>query len=206
MDSIPDTRASLIARIADARDFAAWEQFTRIYQPLVYRLARKRGLQHADAEELVQEAMLAVSRAVDAWVPDPRRGRFRDWLRKISRNLAINFLTRRKHQVWGTGDSAAQRLLEAQCDGGDDLARTFNIEYRREVFSAAAERVQRSVNARTWKAFWLTTLDDIPAGEAARQLGMSIGGVYIARSRVMARLREEVRRCEEAQESASTRV
>src|SRR5262249_5036542 len=120
----PETRASLILRLADARDVEAWEEFTRIYEPVVYRLARGRGLQHADAQELVQEVMLAVSRAVHAWVPDPQRGRFRDWLRKIARNLTINFLTRRKHQVWGTGDSDMQSLLEAEAedDAESDLS------------------------------------------------------------------------------------
>ena len=204
----PDTRASLILRLADARDTQAWDEFTRIYQPVVYRLARARGLQHADAEELVQEAMLAVARAVHAWVPDRSRGRFRDWLRRIARNLTVNFVTRRKHQVWGSGDTDVQRLLEAEQDSGADaeVSRMFEIEYRRELFRVAAARVQACVKESTWQAFWLSTIDDLPIGEVARRLGLSVGSVYIARSRVMARLTDEVRRFENAQEPASSTV
>ena len=72
--TLPDTRASLILRLPDARDVEAWDEFVAIYEPLVYRLARKQGLQHADAQELVQEVLLAVSRSVDRWVPDQERG------------------------------------------------------------------------------------------------------------------------------------
>ena len=76
MANFPETRASLVMRIADAGDAAAWEEFVRIYQPAIYRMARREGLQHADAEELAQEAMLAVARAVGRWEPDSERGAF----------------------------------------------------------------------------------------------------------------------------------
>jgi RNA polymerase sigma factor (sigma-70 family) len=200
MAGFPDTRASLIVRIADAGDAQAWDEFVRLYQPVVYRLARRQGLQHADAEELVQEAMLAVARAVDGWAPDPQRGRFRAWLYRIARNLMINFLVRPKHQVWGTGDTDMHRLLEAECDVDIEVTRTFEIEYRREIFRWAAQRVQGDVKKNTWQAFWLSTVDDLQVTDVARRLGMSVGSVYIARSRVMARLREEVRRIEAMQE------
>ena len=192
MSSFPDTRASLIVKIADAQNAQAWEEFARLYQPVVYRLARRRGFQHADAEELVQEVLLAVARAVEGWDPDVARGRFRDWLHRIARNLMINFLTRRKHQVWGTGNTDAQRMLEAECDADSPVTQMFEVEYRREAFRVAAKQVQGAVKESTWQAFWLSTIDDLPAGEVARQLGMSVGSVYIARSRVMARLRREV--------------
>jgi RNA polymerase sigma-70 factor (ECF subfamily) len=195
MGLFPDTRASLILRLGDA-DARAWDEFVSIYQPVVYRMARRHGLQHADAEELVQEVLIAVSRAVGSWVPDAERGRFRAWLHRIARNLIVNYLTRPGHRAWSTGNSEMHRLLEAECDGGAAATQWFEIEYRREVLQRASEAVRRTVQDRTWRAFWLTTMDDLPIGEAARQLEMSVGGVYIARSRVMARLREEVRRIE----------
>ncbi len=192
MASFPDTRASLIVRLADAQNEEAWHEFVRLYEPVVYRLARRRGFQHADAEELVQEVMLAIARAAEGWVPDPQRGRFRTWLHRIARNLMVNFLTRRKHQVWGTGKSDVQQMLEAESDPQSAVTQLFEVEYRRETFRWAASQVEREVKGTTWQAFWLSTIDDLPAAEVASRLKISVGSVYIARSRVMARLRRLV--------------
>lgn len=192
MASFPDTRASLIVRLADAQNDEAWHDFVRLYEPVVYRLARRRGFQHADAEELVQEVMLAVARAAEGWVPDPERGRFRTWLHRIARNLMVNFLTRRKHQVWGTGKSDVQQMLEVESDPQSAVTQLFEVEYRRETFRWAASQVEREVKGTTWQAFWLSTIDDLPAAEVASRLKISVGSVYIARSRVMARLRRLV--------------
>ena len=193
--SLPDTRASLILRLPDARDVEAWDEFVAIYEPLIYRVARRKGMQHADAQELVQEVLLSVSRAVENWEPDPERGRFRDWLFRIARNLIVNHLTRRKYRSIGSGDSRVARLLHSQPARPDvEESVLLDIEYRREVFFRAADVVRSAVKDKTWQAFHMTSVDGVPASRAAERLGMTVGGVYIARSRVMARLRDEVQR------------
>lgn len=197
MPSVPETRASLILRLPDAADVRAWDAFVSVYGPLVYRLARRHGLQPADADDLVQEVLAAIARSIESWLANPQRGLFRAWLFRIARNVAINFLTRRKHRALGTGNSDVARLLQQHADPNDDTADEFELEYRREVFRWASEQLRATVTDKNWQAFWLTTIEDQPIRQVADQLGMSIGNAYIARSRIMARLRELVRRFED---------
>lgn len=193
--TLPDTRASLILRLPDATDVEAWEEFVAIYQPVVYRVARRKGMQDADAQELVQEVLFAVSRAVESWDPDPKRGRFRDWLFRIAHNWIVNYLTRRKHQSIATGHNEWTQLLTSQVVQPDrEESAIFELEFRRELFHRAAEVVRKAVKESTWQAFWLTGVEEIPPAVVAERLALTVGGVYIARSRVMARMRDEVER------------
>jgi RNA polymerase sigma-70 factor (ECF subfamily) len=199
MPSLPETRASLILRLPDAADARAWDDFVQIYAPLVYRLARRHGLQPADADDLVQDVLSAVARSVETWLARPDRGQFRAWLLRIAKNLAINKLTRHKQRTIGAGDSNMAHLL-SQHPANGDAASEFDLEYRRELFLWAAQRVRQQIAEPTWQAFWLSTIEDKPIAAVASQLNMSIGSVYIARSRVMARLRELVRCYEDRQQ------
>lgn len=190
LPSPPETRASLILRLKDAADVAAWDEVAAIYGPLVFRLAVRQGLQAADADDVVQEVFAAVASTVAKWVEQPQRGRFRSWLLAIARNIAINLLTRRPHGGVGRGGEEAIDALANLPAPVGRLSSQFDLEYQREVYRWAAEQVRESVVRVTWDAFHLTHMEGIPIADAARQLGISVGNVYIARSRVMSRLRE----------------
>src|SRR5262245_28610281 len=196
MPNLPETRASLIQRLPNAEDAAAWDEFAAVYAPLVYRLARRRGLQPADADDLVQDVLAVVARSVEDWLAHSNRGPFRAWLLRIARNLTINFLTRPKNRPLGTGNSDVARQLTQLAANGQP-ATEFDLEYRRELFRWAAEQVRTAVTETTWEAFWRTSVESQPVDAVAKQLSTSVGSVYIARSRVMTRLRELVRRMED---------
>ena len=149
MDDSPATRRSLIVKLRDPADSAAWGEFVALYEPLVYRLARRKGLQDADARDLCQEVFQAVARAVDRW--EPGRGSFRGWLSRITRNLLINFLTRGQQQPRGTGATSMQEMLEAQPAADPSATALFEAEYERRLFQWAADEVRGEVTSSTWQ-------------------------------------------------------
>ena len=106
--SPPETRASLILRLQNADDVGAWDEFVELYGPVVYRVARNRGFQSADAENLVQQVLLSVAQSVGVWLLRQDRGSFRTWLLRIARNEAIDMLNRRATRRLGEDGEAAQ--------------------------------------------------------------------------------------------------
>lgn len=195
--SPPETRASLILRLPDAADVAAWDEFVSIYGPVVFRLAIRQGMQPADADNLIQEVFTSVARSVSQWLDREDRGSFRAWLMRIARNQAVNMLTRRATRPLGTDGMEAERILAEVPDRDRDLSNQFDIETRREIFAWAADRVRDSVSPVTWQAFWLTRVEGVSIADAADRLGMNLGNIYIGRSRVMSRLRDLVNQFED---------
>ncbi len=200
MNDTPDTRQELLVRLRDAADADAWQEFMAIYEPVIRRLIEFRGFQDADAQELTQEALLAVLKAMEHWDADPRRGSFRGWLFRTTRNLMVNFLTRTRPGTRGTGDTMFLELLHEQPARSPVAETQFGIEYKREVFQWAERRVREEFEETTWQAFHMTHLQGIAIPDAAQTLGMTTGAVYAARSRVMAALKREVKRWEDPEE------
>jgi RNA polymerase sigma-70 factor (ECF subfamily) len=190
------TRPSLLARIRDRGDQQAWVEFVDLYAPLVYRFAQKQGLQDADAADLTQEVLRAVARSAGRLEYDPRRGSFRGWLFTVVRNELRDFATARRRHRPGSGDTDVQRRLEQEPARVEEEEAVWERECQRQLFAWAAGQVCRDFQDSTWQAFWLTAVQGKSGKEVAGILGMTTAAVYLAKRRVMARLREEIEQLE----------
>jgi RNA polymerase sigma-70 factor (ECF subfamily) len=188
MAESPLTRPSLLVRLRDARDGEAWTQFVALYAPLVYGYARKQGLQDADAADVTQEVLRAVSGAIHRLDYDPRRGSFRGWLFTTVRNKLRNFLEAKGRALQASGDTSALERL-AQHPAPEE---EWDAEYQRRLFAWAVERIRGDFQGNTWQAFWQTAVEGQSGKEVATALGMTIAAVYLAKGRVLARLKEEI--------------
>jgi RNA polymerase sigma-70 factor (ECF subfamily) len=180
-----------LIRLKDQADDEAWSEFTEIYRPVIYRLACRRGMQPADADDLVQQVLAAVARVIDRWEADPGRARFRTWLNRVATNAIINALSRGRPDR-GSGDTGLYELLNARPAANGNDSEFIRLEQRREIFRWAARQIRSEFHPATWDAFWMTAVEGRAVDEIGRSLGLSRGSIYAARSRVMRRLKEKV--------------
>jgi RNA polymerase sigma factor (sigma-70 family) len=194
MQESPATRASLLVRLRDGSDAHAWGEFVHLYAPVIYGFARKRGLQDADAADLMQEVLRSVAGTVQRLDYDPGRGTFRGWLFTVTRNKVFNFLEGRSRRILGSGDSRVQQRLEQHADGHDQLSTDWEADYQRAMAAQAMAKVKGEFQAATWDAFIQTAVDGRTPAHVAKRVGLSVGAVYVAKSRIIARLRQEIER------------
>ena len=185
------TRPSLLIRIRDAGDAEGWRQFVSLYGAMIYQFVRKRGLQDADAADLTQIVLQAVGDGVKRLDYDPRRGTFRSWLFRVVRNQLSKFRSRQRKSVQGSGDTGAHELLENVPEEAEP-SELWDLEYERQLFVWAAERVKARCEAASWQAFWQTAVLGRAVAEVAGSLRLSVGAVYTAKSRILDRIRKEI--------------
>jgi RNA polymerase sigma-70 factor, ECF subfamily len=185
----PETRESLLLQIRSPANREAWDQFVVIYRPMVYRLARQKGMQDADAQDLAQQVLMAVASAIGRWEKSSEQVRFRHWLKRVARNAILNALTRRP-QDRGEGGTSVQELLMEHPDASHESAAQIELEYRRELYLRAAKIAREEVDSVTWRAFEMTVIENRTIDETALELQRPIGTIYAARSRIMRRLRK----------------
>jgi len=190
----PGTRPSLLLRLRDPADQQAWGEFVSLYEPLLLRVMRQRGLQEADARDVTQQVVLAVTQAVEKWQPDGKTASFRRWLFAIARKLALKSMQRGKPLRGlprrGVGGSDMLDLLNNLPEPAPEIVTAFHEEYRNEMFHRAAEQARGEFRESTWSAFWRTCVQHEPIADVAQKLELSVGSVYVARSRIIARLRQ----------------
>ena len=186
------TNVELILRLADTQDQHAWAEFVKLYEPLLFNIARKLGLNKNDAIDAVQEVFVHLGKVVSQWKPTGTPGAFRGWLNRVARNQMLTLIHRTTMLKSESSHNDANELALADADFSQQST-YFNIEFRRAVFLYVVQKIRDSFLEKTWQAFWFTYMDQRTAVEVADELGITTGAVYIARSRVMSRLQSEIK-------------
>ena len=190
MTEFPETRGTLLAAVKTPENRLAWEEFVLVYRPVIYRMARRRGMQDSDAQDVTQEILLRISDAITRYEQKPGT-RFRHWLRRVARNAIFSAIQGGNRDL-AVGGSVAQDLLAEQ-PASAELTLELETECQREQLLRAAKVVRADVHADTWRAFELTMIEGLTCEQAAASLDKSIGTIYASRSRVVKRLRDEIR-------------
>jgi RNA polymerase sigma-70 factor (ECF subfamily) len=180
-----DTSAILLKRLRQPAGKAAWESFVRLYTPLLGHWARQMGLHGPDVEDLVQDVFTLLVRKLPAFRPDPRK-RFQGWLWVVTTNK-VRERWRRRARV----RLVAPGVLE-ELPGREDAEEAAEAEDRECLVRQALEVLRSEFQPSTWRAFWECAMGGRQAPEVATELGLSVGAVYAAKSRVFRRLRREV--------------
>jgi RNA polymerase sigma factor (sigma-70 family) len=183
----PTTPPSLLLRIRDPQDGTSWELFETLYAPVVRNYCRRRGLQNADIEDIVQEVLISVARTIGRFDYDPAKGQFRGWFRTITANAVRKFF--RKSSPTFIADA---KHIESAVSQESEL-NMIDEEFAKRVLHVACSHLSTSVQPETWHCFWRTWNDCEPASVVADSLGIPIHSVYVNKSRVSKRLEETVR-------------
>lgn len=186
----PETHQSLIVRLKDRRNEAAWAEFHAAYEPFLAQLVRRQGAPARHAADVTQQLLLAVARSVDGWRDDGKAASFRRWLARVARNVAIKFMSRERRAVSGRGGTDFLEQLEHEPD--DAERERLDARYEYELIIWAAEQVRGTFRDSSWNAFWATQIEGRNVAEVAKELGVSAGSIYMSRSRIVARIREKI--------------
>lgn len=185
----PDTRPSLIVRLADSSDQSAWWSFVEDYEPFLRHMAIRQGVPPQHVGDTTQQVLIAIAGSVSGWKDDGQDASFRRWLCRVSRNVVIKFMSRQRRQTAGQGGTDAAMLI-AHHPGESDA--TLERQYEHELIVWAAGKVQSEFATNSWQAFWATMIDGQSVAEVAQSLSVSPGSIYMSRSRILRRIRETI--------------
>lgn len=196
-DLIP-TRGSLLSRLKNWEDGESWRTFFDTYWRLIYNFSQRSGLSHEEAQEVVQETVVAVAKSIGKFQYEPKVCRFKTWLLSVTRSKIANQLARRARQPAATHhpapeDSNSTPLLNRlPNEQSDPLEHVWDEEWQKNLMEAAIQRVKRRVSIEQYQMFDLFVLKQWAACDVAKTLGVTIGHVYVAKHRVAKLIRREV--------------
>jgi RNA polymerase sigma-70 factor (ECF subfamily) len=184
------TRQSLLLR-AQTGDPGAWKDLITLYRPLLVGWLRHQAVPVNEVDDLVQEILLAVVQDLPSFSHSGRVGAFRGWLRTIARNRACDFWRGHGRQLQAAGGSGIAEAISQLEDPDSELNRMWDAEHDRYVLRCLLDLMELEFEPTTVQAFRRVILEGASSADVARELGISIGAVYAAKSRVLGRLREE---------------
>lgn len=182
---------SLLARVSQSADSASWDRLVEVYAPLMRRWLKVYEVQDADADDLIQEVLGVLLRELPQFDPGQGTVAFRSWLRKILVHRLKDFWRSRNYRPAATGGSSLQERLNQLEDETSQVSRLWDREHDQHVVARLMELIRPSFLPKTWEAFRRQVLEGERPEQIARELGMSIGSVYMARNRVLNALRRE---------------
>jgi RNA polymerase sigma-70 factor (ECF subfamily) len=189
--SMSQTSLSLLDRICTRGDEEAWRRLAAIYTPVLHACLRRYDLQPADADDVVQDVLLVVSRELPAFEHNGRSGAFRRWLRVILVHRLKNFWRSRRYRPPAAGGSDMAEQLQQLEDPQSQLSREWDLEHERQLLRSLLSQVEPRFQESTRLAFRRVAIDGADPTEVARELGLSLNAVLIAKSRVLKELRQE---------------
>jgi RNA polymerase sigma factor (sigma-70 family) len=187
-----DTSVCLLERLRRQPDDESWQRLVDLYTPLLRGWLRRHLVPHEDVEDLVQEVMAVLVRELPQFQYDRARGTFRGWLRAITVNRLRNFWRARQSRPLATGDSDLARKLAELEDPHSALSQIWDREHDQHVAKRLLEMIAGEFETPTWNAFQQMVLDGAKPTAIAAELGITLNAVYLAKYRVLKRLRQEI--------------
>jgi len=185
------TSVSLLDRARGANDAAAWDRLVSLYTPLIRAWLRRQAAPASDDQDLVQEVMTVVVRRLAEFEHNGRPGAFRTWLRSITVNCLRDFWRAKRLRPITRGGSDFQGWLDQLADSESALSKLWDRDHDVHVMKRIMEHLEPDFAPNTWRAFRRVAIEGASPDEVAGELGMSVNAVFIAKSRVLARLRQE---------------
>ena len=200
-DEIIRTRATLLNRLKNWDDQASWQEFFDIYWKLIYGVARKAGLTEAEAQDVVQETLFSVAKHIPKFKYDPALGTFKAWLLNMTRWRITDQLRKRgpliEHRATA-GDTARTATVERVADENiPDLGAVWEADWEKNLLAAALANVKSRVDPLQFQIFDFYVTREWPPEQVAQTFKVSVNQVYLAKTRVTEKLREEVKRLEQ---------
>ena len=197
------TRRSLVDRLANWDDQRRWQEFFDSYWKLIYSAARKSGLTDAEAQEVVQETVITVAKKINKLKYDPAIGSFKGWLLQITRWRIVDQFRKREpgeaKRAHSVDDDRRTATIERVPDSHVvDLDALWEKEWQENLLGAAIARVKKKVDPKQFQIFDCYVRKEWPAQKVAEQLHVSVGQVYLARHRVAAALKKEIKALEKS--------